>query len=310
MLSLIERARAFIGRVRVEWAVGVLTVARAIVIGSAYTAVVGIPGLTSSFVAIFTGLLTFDVMVAAPSLKPQHVDYRTLAQRTVQALTQTVSSLVKGLSVGTFFGTLTLFGFSPRWGAILTVGLGYTWAARARGSFTSFVGLLGGLAVFDQIRAIEGIELVVEIIPHIAPVAWRVTSGTLRALVFGWVLGIPIGIAARVFLSRPYRTRDSRAYDPPLEVRPFEEVVHAGREYRLFQMRIEPGSPLAGMTLAELQWPDAHQATVVSVERDGKSIPLPRGAHRLEPGDVLLVFCPAREAENLTRLAKPIEKGV
>lgn len=307
---IIGRTKTLIQRVRAEWAVRILTIARAITIGAAYLAVVGTPGLTSSFVAIFTALLTFDVMVAAPSLRPKHVDYRTLLSRTVRALVQTVASLGKGLIVGIVFGTLTLIGFPVVLGAILTVGLGYSWANRARGSFTSFVGLLGGLAIYEQIRAIEGIDAWISVVGHVAPVAWTVTSGTVGALLRGWVLGIPIGILTRLLLSRPYRWRGSQAYDPPFEVRPFEEVVHAGREYRLFQMRIDPDSPLVGARLSDLRWPDAYQATVVAIERAERSIPLPRGTEEIRPGDALLILCPNREVENLSRLAKPIAKGV
>lgn len=295
-----------ITRAREKWAVRVLAVARVVTIGSAYIAVRDIPGLTSSFVAIFTALLTFDLMVAAPSLRPQHVDYAALWNRTWQALSQTVASLAKGLSVGLFFGSLTLTGFSDVLGAVLTVGLGYTWASRARRSFTSFVGLLGGLYIFEQIRAIEGFHSVVSIISHVAPVAWRVSSGTLTALLSGWILGIPFGVVTRLFLRRPYRTRGSQAYDPPFEVRPFEEVVHAGREYRLIQVRVEPASPVENMTLAELNWRDEHSATVVAIERQGGNIPMPRGKERLQAGDVLLVLCPVAEADKLEALAKPM----
>lgn len=284
--------------------------ARAIAIGIAYLAVRDIPGLTSSFVAIFTALLCFDLMVAAPSLRPQHVDYRSLLSRTLQALSQTIASLAKGLSIGMLFGTLTLIGISDTLGAIFTVGLGYTWANRARRSFTSFVAVLGGLAVFEQIRVIEGIDSFLSVFSHVAPVAWRVTAGTITALLSGSVLGIPVGVVTRMLLSRPYRTRGSQAYDPPFEVRPFEEVVHAGREYRLFQLRIEPESPLIDSSLAELGWRDTHQATVVSIERGQGSIAMPRGRDVLQPGDLLLILCPTSETERLIELAKPLAKGV
>lgn len=299
-----------IGRVREEWAVRILAIARVVTIGSAYLAVRNIPGLTSSFVAIFTALLTFDLMVAAPSLRPKHVDYGALWSRTWQALSQTVASLAKGLSVGLFFGSLTLAGFSDRLGAVLTVGLGYTWANRARRSFTSFVGLLGGLYIFEQIRVIEGFHSLFSIVTHVAPVAWRVSSGTLTALLSGWILGIPFGIVTRLFLRRPYRSRGSQAYDPPFEVRPFEEVVHAGREYRLFQVRVERGAPIENMTLAELGWRDEYLATVIAIERTGGNIPLPRGSDRLRAGDVLLILSPTGEAERLTALAKPVLESV
>lgn len=299
-----------ISRIRDEWAVRLLAIARVIVIGVAYLTVRNIPGLTSSFVAIFTALLTFDLLVAAPSLRPRQVDYSAFLVRTRQALSQTVASLAKGLSVGLLFGSLTLAGFSDSLGAILTVGLGYTWANRARRSFTSFVGLLGGLYIFEQIRVIEDVDSVLSIITHVAPVAWRVSSGTVTALLSGWIMGIPVGLVTRLLLARPYRSRGSQAYDPPFEVRPFEEVVHAGQGYRLFQVRVEPGAPIEGALLADLGWRDAHLATIVAIERPQGSVPMPRGQDRIQSGDVLLVLSPTGEVDRLTELAKPLAKGV
>ena len=82
--------------------------------------------------------------------------------------------------------------------------------------------------------------------------------------------------------------------------------MHAGREYRLIQVRVEPASPVENMTLAELNWRDEHSATVVAIERQGGNIPMPRGKERLQAGDVLLVLCPVAEADKLEALAKPM----
>lgn len=306
----LKSAGSLIDKARRDWAVRILGVTRAMTIGAAYITVRGIPGLTSSFVAIFVALLAFDVMVAAPSLRPRQVDFSALLSRTFQALLQTVASLAKGLSLGVFFGTLTLVGLSETVGSIFTVGLGYTWANRARRSFTGFVAVLGGLAIFEQISAIEGANTLIAVVSHVSPVVWRVSSGTIIALLSGWFFGIPIGIVTRILLARPYRLRNSAAYDPPLEVRPFEEVVHAGREHRLSQLRIEADSPVIGRSLAELDWRDAYETTVVAIERGNESLPMPRGSDRIESGDVLLILCPNSEFERLTELVKPIAKGV
>lgn len=306
----LESAGGVLRKVRDHWAVRVLGITRAATIGAAYIAVRGIPGLTSSFVAIFVALLAFDVMVAAPSLRPRQIDFKSLLSRTLQALAQTVASLSKGLSLGLVFGTLTLLGVSPILGSIFTVGLSYTWAQKARRSFTGFVAVLGGLAIFEQISAIQGANTFASIVAHVLPIAWRVSSGTVIALLSGWFFGIPIGIATRLVLARPYRLRNSNAYDQPYEVRPFEEVVHAGREFRISKLRVEPEAPIAGKSLAELGWRDAYQATIIAIERGSKSISLPRGSEQVQTGDVLLVLCPIQEFENLEWLAKPIVKGV
>ena len=191
-----------ITRAREKWAVRVLAVARVVTIGSAYIAVRDIPGLTSSFVAIFTALLTFDLMVAAPSLRPQHVDYAALWNRTWQALSQTVASLAKGLSVGLFFGSLTLTGFSDVLGAVLTVGLGYTWASRAgvsRRSSACWAACTSSSRSGRSRVSLGGVH-------HLTRRSGRVAGvvGYLTALLSGWILGIPFGIVTRLFLRRPY----------------------------------------------------------------------------------------------------------
>lgn len=51
-----------------------IVVMRSIVVGLAYFIVRGLPGLTSSFVAVFVGFLAFDMIVAMPkfSLRLRH----------------------------------------------------------------------------------------------------------------------------------------------------------------------------------------------------------------------------------------------
>src|SRR5690625_791115 len=97
MRHVMHSVRNFTDKFRTDWAIYVLGVSRAVTIGVAYIMVRGIPGLTSSFVAIFVALLAFDLMIAAPSLKPRQIDIPALVKGTIQALEQTVRSLGKGL---------------------------------------------------------------------------------------------------------------------------------------------------------------------------------------------------------------------
>lgn len=304
------RTGGLLAKVRTEWAVYVLGIARALTIGAAYIAVRGIPGLTSSFVAIFVALLAFDVMVAAPSLRLGHVDLHALFSRTLSALTQTIASLGKGLSLGLLFGVLSLAGLSPTVGSIFTAGLGYTWANRARGSFTAFVAVLGGLAIFEQISAIQDANTYLLIFTHVAPVAWRVTFGTVVALLSGWFFGIPFGFLTRLLLGRSYRMRGSNAYDPPLEVRPFEEVVRVGRDFRLTKLRVEPDSLLVGRRIADLGWRDEFKAAIVVIERGDEYVSMPGGNDIIQAEDVLVVLCPSAELDKFAWLAKSVAKGV
>ena len=76
-------------------------------------------------------------------------------------------------------------------------------------------------------------------------------GGTFTALVMGWGIGLITGALTRLFLSRPYRSLRSSAYEAPLEMRPFNEVVHVGERSLVVSAVVEEGAPLAGLTLAE-----------------------------------------------------------
>jgi hypothetical protein len=295
-------------KARDVWALRFLAISRAITVGAAYILVIGIQGITSSFVAIFVAMIGFDLMVAAPSLrrKDESIDLLASFKKAIGlSWTQVWSSLAKGLLLGITFGTLCMIGFPTFLGGILTVGLGYSWAVKTRNSFTTYVAILCGLAVFEQILAIETIEGT-GLLKAVLPVAWTTTLGTYSSLIVGWGVGLIIGIVNRVILGRPYRHRQSSAYDPPLELRSFNEVVHAGEAHRIFEYTLRADSPLAGLSLAELNWRTNYGVTILVIKRGDTYITLPQGADVLRQGDRIVVLAPADKQDLLQDLINGI----
>src|SRR5690606_16961723 len=83
---------------------------RAIVVGVAYYLVRGLPGLTSSFVSIFVGFLSFDLIVAMPKFSIRLRHLKDLFLVLLPRMSATALSLASGLLVGVLFGGLTRLG--------------------------------------------------------------------------------------------------------------------------------------------------------------------------------------------------------
>jgi trk/ktr system potassium uptake protein len=73
----------------------------------------------------------------------------------------------------------------------------------------------------------------------------------------------------------------------------------AGGQAGLVEVRLAPGTPVSGRSLAELAIP--HGATVVAVLRD-EHVVVPRGDTTLEPGDEVLVLVTPDSEEQVRRL--------
>ena len=58
--------------------------------------------------------------------------------------------------MGVLFGGLTRFGLPVLPGAVLTVGISYSFASQVKGSISSYVGLVSAVEMFDRIRSIGG----------------------------------------------------------------------------------------------------------------------------------------------------------
>lgn len=275
-----------------------LTFARAITVGIAYVATSPIPGLTSSFIAIFTSLLPFDICVASAQPPIRWRDWKRFFEVVRPRVIATVGTLLKGIAVGAASGIFTLLGLPPVVGAVLTSGLAYIWALGTRHVISAYVAILAGLAVFERLADLEGVQTV-RIVQEIVTVIVLSGGGTLLGLMAGWFVGFVTGMVTRAFLSRPYRSLRSHAYELPLEMRPFNEVIHVGDKSLVVTAVVEEGSPVAHRSLAELNLRDRWRTTVLSVKRDGEELVMPRGDAVLMPGDELILLTDRGQSSSL-----------
>lgn len=266
-----------------------LTFARAVTVGTAYFLTHSIPGSTSAFVAIFTSLLPFDIFVALvrPPLRPKDWEQFFIVLR--PRVISTAVTLAKGVAVGAVVGIAAIVGL-PYWiGAVLTSGIAYVWALETRHAITTFVAVISGLSLFERLTNLEAVEtwpIVFETVQTITFYA----GGTFTALAIGWIIGLISGAVTRLFLSRPYRSVRSSAYEAPLEMRPFNEVVHVGERSLVASAVVEEGAPLAYLTLAESGLKEKWHTTILSIKRNQDEIVMPKGSERLLPGDQVMLL--------------------
>lgn len=187
---------------------------RAIVVGFAYYLVRGMPGLTSSFVAIFVGFLAFDLIVAMPKFSLRFRHWRDLILVLLPRMRATAFSLAGGLLVGVLFGGLTKVGLPVLVGAVFTVGISYSFASEVKGNISNYVGMIAGVEMFDRIGSLD--ILGDEWIQDLAGPTGQLVYSTFLALLIGWFAGIIVGSITRLFLPRGFRSVKSSAYAQPL----------------------------------------------------------------------------------------------
>lgn len=266
-----------------------LALARAVTIGAAYVSASPIPGLTSSFVAIFTSLLPFDLIVASrrPPIKPR--EWQDLVSVLRPRILSTARTLIQGVLVGAVIGISVVLGVPPVIGAVLTSGLAYAWAHNTPYVISAYVAVISGLSVFERLADLEVVETA-RIVQEIGAVVASAGSGTFLGLIAGWGVGLISGSVTRLLLSRPYRSVRSLAYEPPLEKRPFNEVLHVGEKTLLISLTVEEGAPLAHRSLAESNLREDWHTTVLLIRRGGEEQAVPKGSALLLPGDELLLL--------------------
>lgn len=280
-----------------------LTLARAVTVGISYVSAVPIPGLTSSFVAIFSSLLPFDSMVAAtrPPLSLQ--DWKHFFGVLWPRIVSTAVTLLKGVAIGTVSGIAAMLGLPFIVGAVLTSGLAYVWASATRHNISTYVALIGGLSLFERLAGLEVVDTWVVIREIVGTIALS-GGGTFVGLFAGWITGFITGSMTRALLSRPYRSLQSAAYDPPLEHRPFAELMRLSDRTVLAAVTVEEGAPVAHMSLAECRLPNDWQTTVLSVKRGDEEIVMPRGSFVLLPGDSIVLLTDREYADSVQRQFK------
>lgn len=283
---------------RADYEPGLLVLARAFTVGVAYVSASPIPGLTSSFVAIFTSLLPFDMIVAS-ARPPISVDeWNGLVAMVRPRIVATAITLLKGVAIGAIMGIGVVLGLSHQLGAVFTAGLSYIWALSTRHNISTYVALLSGLALFDRLAHLDAVETV-RVLQEIATAILSSGGGTFMALIAGWIVGLLTGSVTRVVLSKPYRSLRSSAYDLPMEMRPFNEVLHIGENSFILTGTVEADASLAGLSLAESRLRQRFGATVLAVNRNGDEIVMPKGDLVLAVGDELTLLTPREHSPDV-----------
>lgn len=278
-----------------------LILARAITVGIAYVSAIPIKGLTSSFVAIFTALLPFDLIVASAHPLVRFEEWKNFLTVLRPRVSSTAITLLKGIVVGTAIGIFGMLGLPRVLGIVLTSGLAYVWAVNTRYAISTYVSILSGLALFERLIALEvsGMVGIVQIVQEILGAIASSGGGTFMGLIAGWLVGLMTGSVTRLFLSRPYRSLRSSAYDLPLEKRPFDEVLQIGQTSLLVVAKVEEGAPIAHLTLAQSNLREAWRTMVLSVKRGGEEFVMPKGSFAILPGDELVMLTEREHVELL-----------
>ncbi len=141
-------------------------------------------------------------------------------------------------------------------------------------------------------------------IQDLAGPAGNLIYSTFLALLIGWLVGIVIGSFTRLFLPRGYRSVKSSAYEQPLWMRSFRDVLHLGEDTVLLQIELSEESALAYHSLAEVGLSKDLGVQVLSIIRSPEEIIAPKGADVLLPLDQLVVIVPAGQVQNLISLMK------
>lgn len=272
-----------------RWPVRLIRLTRALTAGLAYYSVVDIPGLTSALVAIFVSLLLFDVMVAIERVRGGWKVWKDVFAVIIPRVSGTALTLIQGLFIGAVFALLVQGGLPLFLGAALTVGMAYTWAEKTSGITSTYVGIIGGLAIFDKICQLE---VTGEFLSEAGPVVISTVYGTFAALIWGWFIGINMGIVTRLFLPRGYHSVLSFTCDLPLRLQPVRDVSPVEKDLTLIRLVVEPGAAVAGHTLRSLDLRGQYGAVIMRIDRDGKIIRVPTGDDRLGVGDTVLVLLP------------------
>ncbi|NMB01082.1 MAG: hypothetical protein GX971_06110 [Firmicutes bacterium] len=275
---------------------------RAIVVGVAYYAIRGLPGLTSSFVAIFVGFLAFDLIVAMPKFSIRLRHLRDMFVILLPRMSGTALSLAGGLLVGVVFGGLTKVGLPVLVGAVFTLGISYSLSSEVKGNISNYVGMIAGIEMFDRIGSLG--MLSEEWLQDLAGPAGQLVYSTFLALLIGWLVGLIIGIITRLFLPRGYRSVKSSAYEQPLWMRSFKDVTHLGEDKVLLQIELSEDSPLTYHSLAEVGLGRDLGVQVLSIIRSPEEIISPRGSDVLLPLDQLVVTMPSNQVQTLISLMK------
>ncbi len=260
------------------------------------------PGLTSSFVAIFVALLAFDLIVAMQkfSLKLRH--WREMLFLLLPRISGTAVTLARGLFIGAVFGALSQLGLPIFLGGVFTIGIGYHMSVKIKGNISSYVGMLAGLTVFDQIIRIP--QLSPTLFTDMGGAILTMVYGTFTALFVGWFCGVIVGIVTRLLLPRGYRTTLSSAYELPLPMQPLKDVLHTNENMSIINIDVGPESEIAYKILAETGLRESYQTSILSIFRKSNDLVAPKGTDTIYPGDTLVLIMPTEQTDAVVKLVK------
>ncbi len=292
-------------RKRDVWAIRLIVAMRSLTVGLAYFLIRDMPGLTSSFVAIFTSLLAFDLIVSMQKFSLRLKHWRRLFTMLLPRISATTIALTRGLVIGAFFGSLAQLGLPLYLGGVFTIGFGYHFVYKIKGNISTYVGMLAGLTVYDQIIRIP--QLSSTLLMDVGGVVLQVVYTTFTALFMGWLCGIIVGILTRLVLPRGFMTVSSSAYDLPLSMQPMKDVLHTDKDMSVVKITVHPDSPLAYKKLENSRLREDYQTTVLSIYRTGNDIATPLGQDEILPDDTLVLVIPAEYGTTVFKLLRGSE---
>lgn len=135
------------------------------------------------------------------------------------------------------------------------------------------------------------------------------TASRLAALTLGLLVLFAIATNKRVtrVMQGPIHAFLRRYTD--LDVRDYAALLHVHGDYAVSEFRVEPTSWLAGRQLEDLRLGD-EGVLVLGIERDQDFLGSPRGSHRCEPGDLLILYGHSARLEDLDRRPAGIQGDI
>ena len=131
-----------------------------------------------------------------------------------------------------------------------------------------------------------------------APVVLTIAVGTFAALLAGWVVGLVMGLITRSLLPRGYKTLRSFAYELPLEMQPFREVLKMETDLALAEVNVAASCPLVDRSLRDLRLREAYKTNVLAIHCAGGTR---RPRRKLSNREIWFSFRSQASAANLLR---------
>lgn len=84
-----------------------------------------------------------------------------------------------------------------------------------------------------------------------------------------------------------------------IETRDFTTLLHLQGDYRIAEIKIEPGDQLAGKTVAEARLKDQGVLVLGVIDPDGGYEGIVRGVHRMQAGQIIIIYGLPKAVEEL-----------